>query len=174
MSSPQQSYGNFPPQGFVASPPLTNGVGGAPKAHSPPHLGEPHSLVNQAGSGAGSVTLNVSNLPPQADVAMLHELFSPFGHILSAQIDVDTSSGGQMDGSRVSVCSGRGYVQVAGMAQAVSAVQAVHGSCFNSDIPIQVKRWRLLFLCQCLFDFTHWPHTIIFHTHLQVMIAGSS
>lgn len=94
------------------------------------------------------MTLHVSNLPPQTDVATLQELFAPFGRVLSATIDVDTttnnnnsSSSGSTSGTnsgRVSVCAGRGRVQVAGLAQAEVAVQAMHGS-YLSDMPIQVS-----------------------------------
>jgi hypothetical protein len=73
----------------------------------------------------------VTNLPQNADVALLHEMFGPYGRILSAQIDVDVSaaSGGAAAGApgRVSVCSGRGRVNMANMAQAEQAMRAING-----------------------------------------------
>jgi hypothetical protein len=87
---------------------------------------------------SGSVTLVIQALPPHADVALLHDLCAPYGRILSAQIDVDTTTMPQ-DGSK-GVCSGRGRVQMAGLAQAQYACQALNGAIiFEGGRPLQVS-----------------------------------
>lgn len=79
----------------------------------------------------GSVAVRVSNLPSRADVAVLYNLFSPYGRILSAQIDVDntydTGSG---------PCMGTGTVHMEGMAQAQHAAQLLNDArIFDAEGP---------------------------------------
>jgi hypothetical protein len=87
---------------------------------------------------SGSVTLVIQCLPPHADVALLHDLCAPYGRILSAQIDVDTTM--RQEPNRPGVCSGRGRVQMAGLAQAQYATQALNGAIiFEGGRPLQVS-----------------------------------
>jgi RNA recognition motif. (a.k.a. RRM, RBD, or RNP domain) len=80
-----------------------------------------------------SVTLLIGYLPQHADVALLHDLCSPYGRILSAQIDIDNSN--PSDES----CSGRGRVQMAELSQAQYATQALNGAIiFEGGRPLQV------------------------------------
>lgn len=112
---------------------------------SPPNLQQQQQQQQpQQGSPtySGSVTLNISNLPAHADVALLHDLFSPYGRILSAQIDVDQSAQSRLGSaaSRVSICSGRGRVQMAGLPQAEFAAHALSGAIVcEGGLPIQVQ-----------------------------------
>jgi len=84
---------------------------------------------------AVEATLTMTNLPPQTDVALLYDLVAPFGHVLSAEIDIVKAEG---DGCVV--CSGRGYVKVQGLKSAQDAVQALNGGILHPDYraPIQV------------------------------------
>lgn len=89
----------------------------------------------------GSVTVILNRLPPNADVAMLHDLFSPYGRILSAHVDTEDAVGG--DGRRGSHYT-RAYIQMESIGQAQNAVQAISGSMlFNAnstgDIQIQLS-----------------------------------
>ena len=87
-------------------------------------------------------TLNIGNLPAHADVALLHDIFSPYGRILSAQIDVDTSANNSLalGASRISVCSGQGRVQMAGFPQAEYAAQALNGAVVSEGgLPMSVQ-----------------------------------
>lgn len=87
----------------------------------PPRHQGPLSLHSpNASYSGGSVTLTVHNLHPQADAALLHELFAPYGKIISAQVETDRG-GGRGGGS--GQCTGRGRVQMAGFAQAEYAAQ---------------------------------------------------
>lgn len=89
----------------------------------------------------GSVTMEILNLPLHADVALLHELVAPYARILSAQIHVidKDSSDDYQGGRRRGLCSGKGHVQVAEMAQAKYATQALHGAVlFDGAPPLQV------------------------------------
>jgi hypothetical protein len=91
---------------------------------------------------SGSVTLVIQGLPAHADVALLHDLCAPYGRILSAQIDVDASAPIPQDGQqRTGMCSGRGRVQMAGLAQAQYATQALNGAIiFEGGRPLQVNK----------------------------------
>jgi RNA recognition motif-containing protein len=81
------------------------------------------------------VTLLISNLPPHADVTTLHELVSPYGRILSAQVEISESG----TSARMTLCSGRGFVQMANISQAQYAIQALHGTImFEGGSPLQV------------------------------------
>ena len=84
---------------------------------------------------AVEATLTMTNLPPQTDVALLYDLVAPFGHVLSAEIDIVKAEG---DGCVV--CSGRGYVKLQGLKSAQDAVQALNGGILHPDyrLPIQV------------------------------------
>lgn len=95
----------------------------------------------QEATYSGSVTLVISNLPSHADVALLHDLLAPYGRILSAQIDVvDSTSQDRVPLSRSGgMCSGRGHAQIAGLAQAQYAMQALNGAIiFEGELPLQV------------------------------------
>merc|ERR1712100_194131 len=79
----------------------------------------------------GSVEVIVTNLPPNADVAVLYNLFAPYGRILSAQINVD-SSNPSSSGS----CTGTGTVQMEGIAQAQHAIQMLNDvRVFDPSLP---------------------------------------
>lgn len=148
LGHPQQlsPLGGLTPLGMSLMGSPTVGGHGLMRGHP---VGSPldSPLQQQAaamGAYSGSVTLNICSLPAQADVALLHDLFSPYGRILSAQIDVDTAAqnrGAAAAGaSRVSVCSGRGRVQMAGLPQAEYAAQALNGAVITDDgVPIQVS-----------------------------------
>jgi hypothetical protein len=71
----------------------------------------------------------VHNLHPQADAALLHELFAPYGKILSAQVETERGTGRGGGG----LCTGRGRVQMAGFAQAEYAAQ---GDCNKQRIAL--------------------------------------
>lgn len=87
-----------------------------------------------------SVTLLIGFLPQHADVALLHDLCSPYGRILSAQIDVDNSSASD-DAALHGSCTGRGRVQMAELSQAQYATQALNGAIiFEGGRPLQVAR----------------------------------
>ena len=100
----------------------------------------PTTVGQQETGYNNSVTLLVSALPQHADVALLHDLCAPYGQIISAHVDVDPSSS-QRDGATVrGACSGRGRVQMAGMAQAQYATQALNGAIiFEGGRPLQVS-----------------------------------
>lgn len=120
-----------------------------------------HQMVKPpvgAGAYAGSVTLNISNLPENADIALLHDLLAPYGRILSAQIDVIDSSAqnglhkpdsGGADSNVSSpavtprttgLCSGRGRVQIQGLPAAQFAAQSLNGAViYEGAQPLQVS-----------------------------------
>jgi len=92
------------------------------------------------------VTLLISNLPPHADVTTLHELVSPYGRILSAQVEISESG----TSARMTLCSGRGFVQMANISQAQYAIQALHGTImFEGGSPLQVRIPSLRTLSFC-------------------------
>lgn len=99
----------------------------------------PTTVGQQETGYSSSVTLLVSALPQHADIALLHDLCAPYGQIISAHVDVDPSSS-HRDGATVrGACSGRGRVQMAGMAQAQYATQALNGAIiFEGGRPLQV------------------------------------
>jgi hypothetical protein len=96
-------------EGAIAAEPMAGGVSSVTAALS--------NLSLDEGVGGQPVTLMVSNLPPNADVTILHSLFSPYGRIISAEIDVDRRSSPSQPSSRQGLCSGRGRVQMADYAQ---------------------------------------------------------
>jgi hypothetical protein len=98
-------------------------------------LGSLHS-PNASYSG-GSVTLTVHNLHPQADAALLHELFAPYGKILSAQVETERGTGRGGGG----LCTGRGRVQMAGFAQAEYAAQGDD----NDFVSLRNEHWNSYF-----------------------------
>mmetsp|Transcript_8334 Transcript_8334/g.12422 ORF Transcript_8334/g.12422 Transcript_8334/m.12422 type:complete len:524 (-) Transcript_8334:1703-3274(-) len=95
-----------------------------------------HSLALHSPSASyssSSVTLTVHNLPAQADNSLLHELFSPYGKILSANVDLDRQGGRQ-------VCTGRGRVVMSGFSQAEYAAQALNGALlYDGGLPLHVS-----------------------------------
>jgi hypothetical protein len=139
--SMQQSPHMMPPspgqQTFYTQHP-----GGAPMLQPSPYLSNSYAVEGprgggqapmqyMAGAGTGSVALSIANLPANADVALLHELFAPYGRVLNAQIDVDGTAGG--------LCSGRGRVQMATPGQADAACGALNGSNCFGEVPLQVR-----------------------------------
>jgi hypothetical protein len=105
-----------------------------------------NSDVPQLYSAANSpVTLNVSNLPQHTDGAMLHELFSAYGKVLLAQVDMlDPNKSNEArlavnSNNGKPVCSGKGRVQLQNASQADYAVQSLNGAViFENSGPIQV------------------------------------
>lgn len=94
-------------------------------------------IVHEGGY-SGSVTLSISNLPSHADVALLHDLFAPYGRVLSAQIDV--TSPDSINGTGGGLCSGRGHIQMAGLAHAQYSTQALNGAVLSEGgYPLQVS-----------------------------------
>ena len=131
-----------PPHGYDNRPSNFNNV----PAHYPPGVSMHHNPVmkSQPGTGGeqvqvgGSVTLVITNLPSHADVATLHDLISPYGRILSAQIDVLESSPTQPAAAN-QLCSGRGQVQMANINQAQYAIQALSGTILSeAGQPLQM------------------------------------
>lgn len=104
--------------------------GAMPEVSGPSTIG--HSVMkspHQDQYGQGTVTLVILNLPSHADVASLHDLLSPYGRIVNAQIDV--AAGG--------ICSGRGQVQMANLLQAQYAIQALSGTILSeAGQPLQI------------------------------------
>lgn len=99
---------------------------------SQPNMKQPQSEQ----FGHGSVTLMISNLPSHADVASLHDLLSPYGRILNAQIDLVAASSSQPS---TGLCSGRGQVQMATLSQAQYAIQALSGTILSeAGQPLQI------------------------------------
>mmetsp|Transcript_18914 Transcript_18914/g.19034 ORF Transcript_18914/g.19034 Transcript_18914/m.19034 type:complete len:437 (-) Transcript_18914:383-1693(-) len=80
----------------------------------------------QEGGYGSPVTVVVNRLPPNVDVALMQDLFSPYGRILTAHIEGDefTPAGeiGRFGGPS------RAYIQMENLAQAQNAVQALNGS----------------------------------------------
>lgn len=115
------------------------GPNGGPRLgpHSPPQ--SPSSLTSPY--SVGPVCLDLTNLPSDADVALLYELFTPYGRILNAQVEPirppPPSADGSTDPSKM--CIGRGKVQMAGFAQAEYAANSLNGAIiFEGAVPIQV------------------------------------
>jgi len=76
----------------------------------------------QEGGYGSPVTVVVNRLPPSVDVALIEDLFSPYGSIMTAQVGTEeyTSSGDPL--------RSRAYVEMENLAQAQNAVQALNGS----------------------------------------------
>jgi RNA recognition motif. (a.k.a. RRM, RBD, or RNP domain) len=102
-------------------------------------------VIQQESGYNSSATLIVSSLPQHVDVALLHDLCSPYGQIISAQVDVDPSSSQQDGPAGRGACSGRGRVQMANLSQAQYATQALNGAIiFEGGRPLQVIAVRPL------------------------------
>lgn len=95
--------GYNPPQGPASTVFMTN----------------PRDIATNNASYNSNAMVIVSRLPFHVDVAMLQDLFSPYGRILSVHIETDESS---------NTPTGRAYIQMESLAQAQSAIQALHGS----------------------------------------------
>ena len=101
------------------------------------YMRSPRVMQQETGYN-NSATLVVSALPQHVDVALLHDLCSPYGQIISAQVDVDPNSAQDSAGGR-GACSGRGRVQMANLSQAQYATQALNGAIiFEGGRPLQV------------------------------------
>lgn len=132
MHAQSLSYDQVPTMGLMS--------GQVPYPRSRP---VPESPYGGSGGG-GSVTVEVSNLPLSADLSLLHDLIGQYGRILSAQIEVETATRDDGDGTsrRVGVCSGRGFCTMAGMAQAQYAMQSLDGmTVFEGGLPLQVPNF---------------------------------
>jgi hypothetical protein len=114
-----------------------NGAGGPPSFNNnpPPQI----NTGNANGSGnapSNPVTVSVSNLPANADVNMLYDLFSNFGKIMNAQID-DSPTGRVSNGANPR--QSRGRFQMNNLMQAETAVKALNGAnVFEGSMPLQV------------------------------------
>eukprot|EP01041_Mallomonas_annulata_P011100 gene11100-23201_t len=82
--------------------------------------------ASQDTSYNGNITVVLNRLPPNVDVSMLQDLFSPYGRIMSAQVEVDDFA--QSPDGRMNPCTGRAYIQMESLVQAQNAVQALNGS----------------------------------------------
>lgn len=112
--------------------------GQVPSPLNMPYNGNPGAPVAAPAnfSSPNNVTISVSNLPPNADVNLLHEIFSNYGKITSAQIDDSPVSRVSNGAPRQS----RGRLQMANISQAESAVQALNGAVvFEGGPPLQVN-----------------------------------
>eukprot|EP01041_Mallomonas_annulata_P011099 gene11099-23200_t len=89
-----------------------------------PRVAQDTGYSNNA--AAAGITVVLSRLPTNADVSMLQDLFSPYGRIISAHIEVD-EYGQAPDGRYNNACSGRAYIQMESLVQAQNAVQALNG-----------------------------------------------
>jgi RNA recognition motif-containing protein len=79
---------------------------------------------------SGCICLHVAALPSTVDVALLHDLFAPFGRIVSAHVFVDESG---------SMYSGRAQVHIEGLEAAHLALQALNGAVlFEGSRPLLV------------------------------------
>jgi hypothetical protein len=118
---------------------FSNGAGGPPSFSNnpPPQINTGNN--NGSGNGAASnnpVTVSVSNLPANADVNMLYDLFSNFGKIMNAQID-DSPTGRVSNGANPR--QSRGRFQMNNLMQAETAVKALNGAnVFEGSMPLQV------------------------------------
>jgi hypothetical protein len=77
-----------------------------------------HSPSN---SFSGGVTLNIANLPSDASVSLLHDLFSPYGKVINATIEPDNISA--LSGQRP--YTSKGKVSMAALGQAEYAAQGI-------------------------------------------------
>jgi hypothetical protein len=95
-------------------------------------------MPQESPSSSTHVTITVGCLPHNADLALLHDLFSPYGRIISAQID-DSDFGNGINDQNNAHC-GRGRIQMSGLAQAQYATQALNGAIiFEGGKPLQVN-----------------------------------
>jgi hypothetical protein len=90
--------------------------GGAPS-------GNAAAAAAGAGTYTGTVTILVQNLPYNADVPLLHDLFAPYGRIVGEQIE-ETEAGRDPSDPNYAY-SGRGRVHMQGLAQAQYAARGV-------------------------------------------------
>lgn len=139
MAAQQQGmpYGahNSAPQAFES---MSVDVMGSSPSHVP---GYPSSSPREVNNGA--ISLVISNLPAYADLAFLHKLFSSYGRVLSAQIEMNPASAPNQaavkNGPRSGACAGRGRVQMASMAEAQVAIRALDGAVVEGcPAPLQV------------------------------------
>lgn len=95
------------------------------------------ALLSATSGGAGSASLYVKNLPPEADELLLYRTFSPLGALLSCKVHTDPSTGR---------CRGVGFVNFADQASAVRALQQLHGTRIADGrvmhITLQVGDWQ--------------------------------
>ena len=92
---------------------------------------------NNNNSNSNVVTISIACLPHNADLTLLHDLFSPYGRISGAEIEDSPTN--NLD-PKHNAHSGRGRVQISGLAQAQYAQQALHGAIiFEGGRPLQVN-----------------------------------
>ena len=87
----------------------------------------PGSRLPMEGGSVGIVNLYVTNLPIDADVSLLLEIFAPYGRITGAEIKIDSGNNGglhSVDTEQRIVC---GIVQIEGLHAAYLAAQALSG-----------------------------------------------
>jgi len=98
---------------------------------------------DQQASFSSGVSISITNLPPVTEASMLHDIFAPYGRILSAQIEVSDPSkntGDARSSGGKAVCAGKGKIVISSLAQAETAVQALNGvTVFEGYGPIQVS-----------------------------------
>ena len=114
---------------------MIQGGGGANMGQRSPYIRPP--MPQESSSSSTNVTITIGCLPHNADLALLHDLFSPYGRIISAQID-DSDFGNGVDQNNAHC--GRGRIQMSGMAQAQFASGALNGAIiFEGGKPLQVN-----------------------------------
>ena len=97
----------------------------------------PESVYGNNNNNNNVVTISIACLPHNADLTLLHDLFSPYGRISSAEIEDSPTN--NLD-PKHNAHSGRGRVQISGLAQAQYAQQALHGAIiFEGGRPLQVN-----------------------------------
>eukprot|EP01039_Chlorochromonas_danica_P009414 gene9414-10399_t len=121
---------------------------GAPMHHMPPPLPNHggHNLP-MPGSPAGQQfpTVIISQLPPMADVNLLHELCAPYGRIVSANLEDSRRPASNSSGSSSNASSPgslRGRIQMESLAQAEIAAQNLHGLVlYDGAMPLHIQLW---------------------------------
>lgn len=92
------------------------------------YLKSPRHGINTRHTGC--ICLHVAALPSNVDVALLHDLFAPYGRVVSAQVFTDESG---------SICSGRAQIHIEGLEAAHLALQALNGAVlFEGSRPLIV------------------------------------
>lgn len=113
---------------------MTQGGGNMGQQRSP-YMRPPMPQESSSSSTNVTITITIGNLPYNADLALLHDLFSPYGRIISAQIH-DSEPGADPNNAHC----GRGRIHMSFLAQAQYATQALNGATiFEGGKPLQVN-----------------------------------